>query len=201
MENRQIVKCFMVRHTAFGLDFLAVRGDNRPEMMILYGVLLCLLNACWLATVFFYLPGNWMIVLTTGLLAWWQRDAGVISGWTVGVMAAVALVGEVIEFLSGISGAKKAGAGWKASLAAIVGALVGAVVGTVLVPIPFVGTLLGGCIGAGLATWSVERAGGKQKQDSVKSGLGAGVGVFIGTAAKIAIGAILWLTAAAAVFF
>lgn len=191
----------MARHTAFGLDFWVEWGDNRPEMMILYGVLLCLLNAGWLATVFFYLPGNWMIVLTTGLLAWWQRDTGVISGWTVGAMAAVALVGEVFEFLAGVSGAKKAGAGWKASLAAIVGALAGAVAGTVLIPIPFVGTLLGGCIGAGLATWSVERAGGKQKHDSVKSGIGAGMGVFIGTAAKIAIGTALWLIAAIAVFF
>jgi len=168
--------------------------------MILYGVLLCLLNAGWLATVFFYLPGNWMIVLTTGLLAWWQRNAGVISGWTVVAMAALALAGEVIEFVAGLSGAKKAGAGWKASLAAIVGALAGAVAGTVLIPIPFVGTLLGGCIGAGLATWSVERAGGKHTQDSVKSGVGAGVGVFIGATVKIAIGAVLWLIAAAAVF-
>ncbi len=170
-------------------------------MLYLYAILLCLLNACWLALVFFYLPGNWMIVLTTGLFAWWRQDADVISAWTIGAMAILALIGELIEFLAGLGGAKKAGAGWMAALAAVGGALVGAIAGTLLIPIPLVGTLLGGCVGAGLATWGVERAGGKQKQDSVKSGIGAGVGVFIGAAAKIAVGVILWLIAAAAVFF
>ena len=120
-------------------------------MLYVYAILMCLVNAVWLATVFFYLPGNWLIVLTTGALAWWQRDAQMISFWTVASMALLALVGEVIEFLAGLGGAKKAGAGWLASAAAILGALVGAVVGTFLIPVPFVGTLLGACIGA---AWS-----------------------------------------------
>lgn len=170
-------------------------------MLYVYAILMCLVNAVWLATVFFYLPGNWLIVLTTGALAWWQRDAQMISFWTVASMALLALVGEVIEFLAGLGGAKKAGAGWLASAAAILGALVGAVVGTFLIPVPFVGTLLGACIGAGLVTWGLERAAGKQQNDSMRSGLGAGVGVFFGTAAKIAIGAIIWLIAALAAFF
>ena len=170
-------------------------------MFYAYAILLCLLNAGWLGLVFFYLPGNWLIVLTTGALAWWQRDAQMISVWTVGVMAALALVGEIIEFLAGMGGAKKAGAGWKASMAAMAGALVGAVLGTVLIPIPFAGTLLGACLGAGLVTWRLEKTGGKDKDQSLKSGVGAGVGVFIGTVSKIAVGIILWLIAAIAAFF
>jgi hypothetical protein len=35
----------------------------------------------------------------------------------------------------------------------------------------------------------------------MRSGVGAGVGVFIGTASKIAIGAVIWLIAAIAAFF
>jgi uncharacterized protein YqgC (DUF456 family) len=170
-------------------------------MLYVYATSMCLLNAVWLALVFFYLPGNWLIVLTTGALAWWQRDVQAISFWTVGVMAFLALIGEVIEFMAGMGGAKKAGAGWLASISAVGGALVGAVAGTFLIPIPFAGTLLGACIGAGLVTWSFERAGGKERDESVRSGVGAGVGVFIGTASKIAIGAVLWLMAAIAVFF
>ena len=170
-------------------------------LLYFYAILLCLMNAVWLATVFFYLPGNWLIVFSTALLAWWKQDVQMISFWTVGAMALLALLGELIEFLAGLGGAKKAGAGWLASAAAIGGALFGAVAGTFLIPIPFIGTLLGACIGAGLATWLMERAGGKQHNDSVRSGVGAGLGVFIGTSAKVAIGGLLWLIAALAAFF
>lgn len=170
-------------------------------MAYVYAIVLCMLNLVWLATVFFYLPGNWLIVLTTALLAWWQRDIGMISIATVGLMAVLALAGEIIEFFAGLGGAKKAGAGWPAAAAAIAGALIGAIAGTFLILIPFLGTLLGACIGAGLATWVVESAGGKHRDDSVRSGVGAGLGVFIGTSTKIAIGAVLCLIAALAAFF
>lgn len=169
-------------------------------LLYVYAIMMCLMNAVWLGLVFFYLPGNWLIVITTGALAWWQRDAQPISFWTVGVMAFLALIGEVIEFMAGMGGAKKAGAGWLASIAAIAGALLGAIAGTFMIPIPFAGTLLGACLGAGLVTWSFERAGGKHRDDSMRSGVGAGVGVFIGTASKIAIGAVIWLIAAIAAF-
>ncbi len=170
-------------------------------LLYVYATLLCLLNVVWLAMVFFYLPGNWMIVVSTAALAWWQRDIQMISFWTVGVMAFLALIGEIIEFLAGLGGAKKAGAGGRASAAAIVGAILGAILGTFMLPIPFLGTLLGACIGAGLATWSFERASGKKRDASVRSGVGAGVGVFLGTSAKIAIGVIISVIAAVAAFF
>lgn len=170
-------------------------------LIYVYAVLLCLLNVVWLAMVFFYLPGNWMIVISTAALAYWQRDIQMISFWTIGVMFALALLGELIEFLAGLAGAKKAGAGWLASAAAIGGAILGAVAGTFLLPIPFLGTLMGACIGAGLATWSFECSSGKKRDDSVRSGVGAGLGVFVGTSAKIAIGVLLCLIAALAAFF
>ncbi|NLW83022.1 MAG: DUF456 domain-containing protein [Phycisphaerae bacterium] len=169
-------------------------------MIYVYAILLCLINAVWLATVVFYFPGNWMIVLSTAALAWWQRDAQMISFWTIGVMAFLALIGEFIEFLAGLGGAKQAGAGWLASIAAIGGAIVGAIFGTFLLPIPLLGTLLGACIGAGLATWSFERITGKEQRLSMRSGVGAGLGVFIGTSSKVAIGVVLYLIAAVAAF-
>ncbi|MCA1809779.1 MAG: DUF456 family protein [Lentisphaerae bacterium] len=64
---------------------------------------------------FVYLPGNWLMVLTTGLLAWWRP--GMIAWWVVGLMAVLALAGEVFEFIAGLGGARRGGAGWKASLA------------------------------------------------------------------------------------
>jgi uncharacterized protein YqgC (DUF456 family) len=113
----------------------------------------------------------------------------------------LALVGEIIEFFAGAGSAKKAGASWGGALAAIGGTIAGAIVGTFLIPVPIVGTLLGACIGAGLGTWSVERLIGKPQDKSVKSGVGAGVGVFVGTTTKFLIGCLIWLIIAVATFW
>ena len=169
-------------------------------MFYVYLVMLILLNACWLVMVLFTLPGNWLMVVGTCLFAWWQADQGVF-GW--GVLAAItilALIAELIEFFAGAGGAKKAGAGWWGALAAVGGAIFGALFGTFIIPVPVFGTLLGACFGAGLFTWIAERAAGKEHDDSVRSGVGAGTGVLIGTLSKFAIGCVIWLLIAIAAF-
>ncbi len=169
-------------------------------MFYVFLIMLILLNACWLVMVLFTLPGNWLMVVGTCLFAWWQWDRGVF-GW--GILAAItilALTAELIEFFAGPGGAKKAGAGWWGALAAIGGAIFGAIVGSVVIPVPLFGTLLGACFGAGLFTWIAERAAGKEHDDSVRSGVGAGTGVLIGTLSKFAIGCVIWLLITIAAF-
>jgi len=170
-------------------------------LIYVYIVLLLLLNLCWLGLVFFYLPGNWLMVLSTAGFAWWQWERGLFSPWTLAAIAVLALIGEIVEFFAGFGGAKRAGAGLWASLSAVGGALAGAFAGTILIPIPFMGTLLGGCIGAGFVTWAVERHWGKRPEQSLRSGVGAGTGVLIGTLFKILIGVLIWLVVAVAVFW
>lgn len=169
-------------------------------MMYVYLVLLLIINAFWLTLVFFYLPGNWLMVLTTVIFAWWHSEQEIFSLWTLAGAAGLALLGEVAEFLAGFGGARRAGAGWKASSAALGGALAGAVLGTALIPIPFAGTLLGASIGAGLAVWMLERLSGKSHNRSVQSGLGAGLGTAAGAFFKILIGILIWCFIAAAAF-
>lgn len=48
-------------------------------MVYVWSILLILLNAVWLALVVFGLPGNWLIVISTYLFAWWRRGDGVCS--------------------------------------------------------------------------------------------------------------------------
>jgi len=48
-------------------------------MLYFWLTLLVILNAFWLALVPFALPGNWLIVITTSLFAWWQRENNVFS--------------------------------------------------------------------------------------------------------------------------
>jgi uncharacterized protein YqgC (DUF456 family) len=163
--------------------------------------LLLLLNAFWLVSVLFTLPGNWLMVITTALFAWWKWDDGIFGKTVLVVVAVLALIGEIIDIFAGAGSAKKAGASWYGALGAIGGTIAGALFGTFLIPIPILGTLMGACIGAGLGTWSVERLIGKSHDKSVKSGIGAGVGVFIGTTTKFLIGCLIWLIIAVAAFW
>jgi uncharacterized protein len=163
--------------------------------------LLLLLNAVWLVSVLFTLPGNWMMGVSTALFAWWQWDKGIFSTGVLIAVGILIVIGEMIEIFAGAGSAKKSGASWKGAVAAIGGAIVGALLGSVLLPILIVGTLLGACLGAGLATWKVERLTGKNHDASVKSGVGAGLGVFVGTTTKFLVGCIIWLTIAVAAFW
>ncbi len=168
-------------------------------MLVLYGVVLVVLNACWLFLVVLGLPGTWLMVLTTALLAWWQ--GGLFSVYTLIVLALLALIGEVIEFFAGVAGTRQAGGSRWSAVGAVIGGLIGGIVGTGAIPIPLVGSLIGACAGAAIGAFSIELTGGRTMDEAVRSGLGAGKGRFFGTVAKLGIGAVIWLVAAVAVFW
>lgn len=170
-------------------------------MIYVWLTTLILFNACSLTLVLFSMPGNWLIVTATGLFAWWKWDEGIFSIYTLIAITILAVIGEIIEFFAGVGGAKKAGASWLASICAIGGAIVGAMLGTVFIPVPILGTLLGACIGAGSATLAVEMKSGKEMHLSIKSGVGAGVGVFLGTTCKFVIGIIICTIVTVAAFY
>lgn len=168
-------------------------------MLYVYHFLLLLINAVWLVLGLFYLPGNWLMIFTTLAYLWWMRQHALFSPWTMVAVVVLALIGEIIEFFAGFGGARKAGAGWKGSLAAILGAILGAMVGTAFLPL--IGTILGGCIGAGLATWGAEILTGRHPDQAMKSGVGAGAGAIVGTLTKFLLGCLIWLIIAIAVFW
>ena len=168
-------------------------------MIYVWLTLLVVLNTVWLGFTFFALPGNWLIVISTCLFAWWQDD--VFSIYTLIIIAVLAFIGEVIEFLAGAGAAKKAGASWRGSVGAIIGAVCGAVIATFLIPIPLVGTLIGACLGAGVGTLAFEKLGGNDFGQSLRFGIGAGVGAGFGIVAKVAVGCLIWLIVTVAVFW
>jgi uncharacterized protein YqgC (DUF456 family) len=171
------------------------------RMLYAWVSILVVLNTFCLALVLFGLPGNWLMVVSTSLFAWWTWDRHVFSGWTLIAVAGLALLGELIEFSAGMFGARKAGASWRASVAGILGAFVGAAVGTVAFPVPVVGTVVGACLGVALAVWLVEVSLGARPEQSLQRAVGAGVGEFLGILSKFAIGIVIWLTIAVAAFW
>jgi len=170
-------------------------------MIYMAATILVLLNAIWLSFNFFALPGNWLMIASALVTAWLCKSADIISTQTFIIVFSLAVVGEIVEFLSGMVGARKAGASKKVSLAAIAGAIIGGIVGTFI--FPFVGSLLGACVLAGFAVWGVEHfccADQDGRTNAVKRGFGAGIGVFLGMFTKITIGFVIWIIIAVAAF-
>jgi uncharacterized protein YqgC (DUF456 family) len=170
-------------------------------MLYLWLFILILFNGLWLVLVLFGLPGNWLMVLTTSLFAWWRWDERVFSGWTLMAIAVLALLGELIEFFAGMVGARRSGASWAASITGLFGALVGAAAGTFVSPVPFLGTVVGACLGAGLSVWAMEVSRGEHPDRSLQRGVGAGVGKFFGILGKFVLGIVILLVIIVAAFW
>lgn len=167
-------------------------------------ILLIVLSIAAWSTTLFTLPGNWMVAALAAGFAWlFPVDAAGrgIGWWTVGVVVALAVIGEVIEFAAGAAGAAKQGASKRAIALALVGAVIGSIVGVMAgSPVPIIGSfimaLLGGAGGAFAGAYVGEMWKGRNEAERMAAGQGAFIGKLWGTLGKLAAGivAIAFLT-------
>jgi len=162
---------------------------------------LTIVNILWLASTLITLPGNWLMVATACLAAWWQRDAGMFSPWTLVAAGGLAAAGEVVEFLASAVGVRRAGGTRWGGVGSLVGAVIGLAIGTIVVPVPVLGSLLGASGGAIAGTLLLELAAGRRVKHAFKPSLAAGAGRLAGTLLKFAIGVVIWLVIAVAAFW
>ena len=136
-------------------------------------VLLVIVGA--VGTVLPALPGV-PLIFAGVLLAAWAEDFQRIGGWTLGVLAVLALIGLVVDYVAASMSAQRAGA----SRQGIIGAALGTVAGifTGLVGLVFM-PLVGAAIGEFIAHQDALRAG--------KVGVATWLGLLVGTAIKIAV--------------
>ncbi|MFK7818685.1 MAG: DUF456 family protein [Planctomycetaceae bacterium] len=164
-------------------------------MYYVWYTLLVLLCASSLLATLMALPGNWGIVLLGGLFAWLVPDSR-LSVLAVGVAAALATVGEIVELAAGAAGAAKLGAKRSSMILSMVLTIVGSIVGSFLVPIPVIGTVIGalggGAIGAYAGAYAGEVHAGTDKRLGHKIGGAAMKGRILGTLAKLTIGAAIF---------
>jgi uncharacterized protein YqgC (DUF456 family) len=164
----------------------------------------------WLANLL-SLPGNWGIPVLAIALAWlFPVDAsthGPGVGWdTVAVLVGLAVLGELMEFAAGATGAAKQGASRRAILLSLVGScglsLLGAVLAAGLIPIvgALVGALLGGAAGAWGGAYLGEMWKGRSQPERLAAGKGALVGRVLGTFSKLLVGVIMVAVFTAAAF-
>jgi hypothetical protein len=159
-------------------------------------VLLLSALTAW-TTNFVALPGNWIIVGFAALFAWALPSSADQIGWhTVGVLAALAALGEVLEFSAGAAGAANQGASRRAVALALVGTVVGSIAGAIFgLPVPLIGPLLGalagGAGGAYAGAYLGEMWKGNTPEHSASVGRGALIGRLLGTAGKLLVGVVM----------
>ncbi len=146
------------------------------ETAILLWILAGLLVLTGLAGLFFpAIPGA--VVLFAGLAAAAWADDFAYVGWkTLTVLGVLALLTYPADFMASAFGAKRFGASPRAVAGAAIGAVVGIFFG-------LAGVLLGPFIGAVVGELLTQRHLGK----AGRAGIGATVGLLLGTALKLAI--------------
>ena len=153
------------------------------------------------------LPGNWLIVATTILYAWLiSHDGCNTSRWTVvGIVAGLAIVGEVVEVAASAAGVRKVGGSRRGAVLALMGSVVGAMMGLFIgVPIPVIGSVIAALLFAGLGVLLGAMLGeltvGRSFAESWTIGQAAFWGRLLGTFAKALIGAVMASVAIVLVF-
>lgn len=140
----------------------------------------------------FGLPANWLVLGLVGLWKWLQPEAD-LSWMFMGILAGMALCGEVLEFLSQMWGAKKYGGSKKGNWGAILGAIAGSIFGA-----PFffgLGALPGALLGAYGGCLGVELITGRTLPEARSAAKGALWGKMFGMVTKIALGGVMvWLS-------
>lgn len=122
------------------------------------------------------IPGPPLLFL--GLLAMaWAEDFQHVGFWLLAVLALMTVLAYFIDFAAAAFGARRFGASPRATIGAAVGTLVGLFFG-----LP--GILLGPFLGAVTGELSMRKPLG----DAGRAGVGATIGLAIGTAVKIGLG-------------
>jgi uncharacterized protein len=120
------------------------------------------------------LPGTPLVMVGAVVYAV-ATDFAPVGGGRLAILATLGLAGWAMEHLAGVLGARRAGG----SRAAVIGALVGALVGLAFAPLG----LLVGPIGGAIAG---ELLSGRDPVGSVRTGVGAAIGVVVGVVAHLA---------------
>lgn len=173
-------------------------------MLTWLGVAIVVLFA-WLgvALVAVTLPGIWVAVLVAALIDFWRPE--VMSTWVLLTAVGLAILAEIIEFVSSAAGSKRAGGSRSGVWGSLFGTVVGLIVGQILIPIPIIGAVIGGVVGAGLGALFAERGvAGRTWGESWKSGRGAANGrawsIVFKTAVGMVVAVLLTADAVAALF-
>ena len=122
-------------------------------------------------------------------------SGGTIRFRWVALFLVMALIGELIDFLSGQFGAKKFGGSRSAAWGALLGGFIGAFFGS-FIPIPLIGTVVASFIGTFAGAILGQMRHEKKVDVKLKVGFGAILGRAIGVSFKMFIGFVILIASA-----
>jgi hypothetical protein len=129
------------------------------------------------------LPGT-ALVLGGIVLGAWIDDFTRVGPGMLSVIAVLAVVAWVLDYVAGLLGARKAGA----SRLALIGAAVGTVAGLLM---GLVGVLFMPLVGAALGEWWARRDQAQAGQQAVRVGVATWLGLMAGLLAKVVIACVM----------
>jgi uncharacterized protein YqgC (DUF456 family) len=133
----------------------------------------------------------WAGILTCSMIDGFNT----VGYWLILLFFILAVIGEVVEYISGIAGAKKFGSSKKGMIGAVVGGMVGAGIFSVL--LIGIGTVVGVFVGTFFGAFIGEYIAGKDMISSSKASFGAFLGRIAAIAFKIFIIIIITITSIA----
>ncbi len=176
-------------------------------MNVLFATIFVVLLVVFWALNLVGLPGNWLILLAAVCYAALiPAEARSDLSWPlVGLLCALAVTGELIEFATAALGASKVGGSKRSAVLALLGSLGGSILGLFVgLPIPIIGPLVGVLVLASLGAMAGALVGeswkGRSLAESWKVGEAAFWGRLFGTLGKLMIGAVMVALAVAALF-
>lgn len=130
-------------------------------LLIILAFLLCFCGA-FLSCL--SISGTWLVLAATGLLAF-VRQEPFPGMWTILVFLFLCIGVEILELAAGWIGVSKRGGSRLAGIMAVVGGFTGMGLGT-LIPIPFIGSLVGMLAGSFVFAYAVEKERLKNSDDA-----------------------------------
>ncbi|TWT47044.1 hypothetical protein KOR42_42410 [Thalassoglobus neptunius] len=165
-------------------------------MVYVYINVLFIANFCSWGTTLLMGPGNWLILFFSALYAYLlPLDLQPRVSWTVvGVLAVLAILGEILESAAGAAGVTRLGGTRRGALYSIVGAFIGTFTGAMMgVPIPFIGSVVAAVFGGALGAFGGAYLGERERLHGDRFAIGKGAfwGRLLGTFGKLIVGAIM----------
>ncbi len=161
-------------------------------------IILILSMPAGLIAVVLGLPGTWLILITSFLYSWLTGFSVITYQMLLGLLV-LAVAAEVLEFWSGLWGARRYGGSKKAMMGTLIGGFIGAII---LSPLLFgFGTVVGAFSGAFAGGFVLTYLEQRKMNEAVRVGWGGLLGkvfamVFKGAAVVTMIGLDVW-----AIFF
>ena len=152
--------------------------------LIAANIVLLLVLLLGVGLTLFTLPGNFVILMAAVGYGFYEGFGRFDSGFML-ALGGLFVLGEAVEFVAGMLGAKRQNASWRAMGAALLGGLAGAILGSAVVPV--LGTLAGAVAGAFGLSYAAEYSKTGDREKAARVARGAAAGLLVGTLFKLAV--------------